>query len=425
MTQYDVETLVLHGGHDLDSSLSRAVPIFQTSAFNFESTETAGQLFDGSVDGNIYTRLGNPTTRVFEKRIALLEGGTDAVATASGQSAVSTTFLNFIKSGDEIVSSSHLFVGTYCFFTNALPQLGVKVHLIDSFDAETLKNAITPKTKAIFTEVIGNPSLQIPDLEQIAEIAHQAEIPLIVDNTFGTPVLSNPIKHGADIVIHSATKWIGGHGTSVGGIIIESGKFHWPAHKFPHFNEPDPTNHNIRYAIDSPMVPFTKKLRTTFMRDYGPCISPFNAFMLLQGIETLPLRMERHVENALKVAEFLEAHTSVEWVSYPGLKSHYSYENGKKYLPKGPGSIVCFGIKGGRETARKFIEALKIWSHISNLGDAKSLVIHPASTSHRHMDSAELKKANVPEDLIRLSVGIESINDILKDLEQALQVSQI
>jgi len=425
MTQYDVETLVLHGGHELDSSLSRAVPIFQTSAFNFESIEAAGQLFDGSIDGNIYTRLGNPTTRIFEKRIALLEGGTDAVATASGQSAVTSTFLNFIQSGDEIVSSSHLFVGTYCFFTNALPQLGVKVHLVDPLDPEAFRKAITSNTKAVFTEIIGNPSLQIPDLEKIAEIAHEAEIPFIVDNTFGTPILSNPIKYGADIVIHSATKWIGGHGTSVGGVIIESGKFHWPAHKFPHFNEPDLTNHNIRYAIDSPTVPFTKKMRTTLMRDYGPCISPFNAFMLIQGIETLPLRMERHVKNALAVAKFLENHSDVNWVSYPGLKSHYSYENGKKYLPKGPGSMVCFGIKGGRETAQKFISKLKLWSHISNLGDAKSLVIHPASTSHRHMTKEDLEKANIPEDLIRLSVGIESINDILEDLEQALQASQI
>lgn len=425
MTQFGIETLVLHGGHDLDSSLSRAVPIYQTSAFNFESTDSAGQLFDGTLDGNIYTRLGNPTTRIFEKRMALLESGSDAVATTSGQSAVTTAFLSFIQSGDEIVSSSHLFVGTYCFFTSALKQLNVKVHLVDPLDPEAFRKAITPNTKAVFTEIIGNPSLQIPDLEKLAEVAREAEVPFIVDNTFGTPVLSNPIKHGADIVIHSATKWIGGHGTSVGGVIVEAGTFNWPAHKFPHFNEPDPTNHNIRYAIDSPTTPLTKKIRTTFMRDYGPCLSPFNAFMLLQGIETLPLRMERHVENALKVAQFLENHPSINWVSYPGLKSHYSYKNGKKYLPKGPGSMVCFGIKGGRETARKFIEELKLWSHISNLGDAKSLVIHPASTSHRHMSSEELKKANVPEDLIRLSVGIESINDILGDLDQALQASQI
>lgn len=425
MTQFGIETLALHGGHELDSSLSRAVPIYQTSAFSFESTDAAGQLFDGTMDGNIYTRLGNPTTRIFEKRIALLEGGSDAVATASGQSAVTSTFLSFIKSGDEIVSSSHLFVGTYCFFTSALKQLNVKVHLVDPLDSDSFRKAITHKTKAIFTEIIGNPSLQIPDLERIAEIAQEAEIPFIVDNTFGTPVLSNPIKFGADIVIHSATKWIGGHGTSIGGIIIEAGKFNWPAHKFPHFNEPDPTNHNIRYALDSPTTPLTKKIRTTFMRDYGPCLSPFNAFLLLQGIETLPLRMERHVENALKVAQFLEDQPNVEWVSYPGLKSDFSYRNAEKYLPKGPGSMVCFGIKGGRETARKFIEKLNLWSHISNLGDAKSLVIHPASTSHRHMSSDELKKANIPEELIRLSVGIESIEDILRDLEQALESVQI
>lgn len=425
MKQFDVETIALHGGHELDSSMSRAVPIYQTSAFNFESTEAAGQLFDGAVDGNIYTRLGNPTTRIFEKRIAMLEGGTDAVATASGQAAVTSTFLNFIESGDEIVSSSHLFVGTYCFFTSALAKLGVKVHLVDPLDPEAFKRAITPNTKAVYTEIIGNPSLQIPNIERLAEIAHEAEVPLIVDNTFGTPVLSNPIKFGADIVIHSATKWIGGHGTSVGGVIVESGKFNWSTRKFPHFNEPDLTNHNICYAIDYPKVPFTYKIRTTLMRDYGACISPFNAFMLIQGIETLPLRMERHVENALKVAEFLENDPAVNWVSYPGLKSHGSYENGKKYLPKGAGSMVCFGIKGGRETAKKFIERLQLWSHISNLGDAKSLVIHPASTSHRHMSTEDLEKSNVPEDLIRLSVGIESINDILGDLEQALKVSQI
>lgn len=424
MTTYGIETIVLHGGHELDSSLSRAVPIYQTSAFNFESVEAAGELFDGKKEGNIYTRLGNPTTRIFEKRMALLEGGTDAVATASGQAAVSSTFLNFVQSGDEIVSSSHLFVGTYCFFTNALSQLGVKVHLVDPLDLDAVRNAITPKTKAVFTEIIGNPSLEIPDIEQLAQIAHDAGVTFIIDNTFGTPILSNPIKHGADIVIHSGTKWIGGHGTSVGGVIIEAGTFDWPADKFPHFNEPDATNHNIRYAIDCKEVAFTRKIRTTLMRDYGACLSPFNAFMLIQGLETLPLRMERHVDNALKIAHFLEEHTAVNWVTYPGLRTHATYENGKKYLPKGAGSMVCFGVKGGREHAAKLIGELQLWSHISNVGDAKSLVLHPASTSHRHMSSKELAKANVPEDLIRLSVGIELIDDIIADLAQALDKSQ-
>jgi O-acetylhomoserine (thiol)-lyase len=418
---YELETLLLHGGQEPDPTTgSRAVPIYQTSSYVFQDTDHAQRLFALEELGNIYSRIGNPTVDVFEKRIALLEGGVGAVATSSGQAAITLAILNLALAGDEIVAAANLYGGTYNLFANTLPRYGVKVHFVDSSDPENFRKAITPKTKAVFTEIIGNPSLLVLDVEAVANIAHEAGIPLIVDNTFASPALCNPIQWGADIVVHSATKWIGGHGTSIGGVVVDGGKFDFNSAKFPGFTEPDTSYNGIRYAADFGSLAYIIKLRVQLMRDFGACLSPFNAFLLLQGVETLSLRMERHIKNALEVAQYLVHHPAVDWVSYPGLSSHPSNSLAKKYLKDGGGSVIVFGIKGGREAGKIFIDSLSLWSHLANVGDARSLVIHPASTTHQQLDSEQLKKTGVSEELIRLSVGLEAVKDLTNDLNQAL-----
>ncbi|SFI61738.1 homocysteine synthase [Thermoflavimicrobium dichotomicum] len=423
--QWRLETKAVHAGQEPDpATRSRAVPIYQTSSYTFDSPEHAANLFSLAEPGNIYTRIMNPTQDVFEKRIAALEGGIGALAVSSGQAATTYAILNIAKSGDEIISSSSLYGGTYNLFHHTLPKLGIHVKFVDPRDPNNFKQAITPKTKAIFAEVIGNPKLDIFDIEQVAHIAHEAEIPLIVDNTVATPYLLRPIEFGADIVVHSATKFIGGHGTTIGGVIIDSGKFPWPKNKFPDFHEPDPSYHGLSYVNDIGEAAFILKARLQLLRDVGAAISPFNSFLLLQGLETLHLRMERHSQNALKVAEFLESHPNVEWVSYPGLKSHPSYDLAQKYLPHGQSAILTFGIKGGLEAGKALIRELKLFSHLANIGDAKSLVIHPASTTHQQLTEEEQLATGVTPELVRLSIGIESVEDIIEDLDQALRKSQ-
>jgi len=418
---YDLETILLHGGQSPDPTTgSRAVPIYQTTSYVYHNTEHARGLFALDEAGNIYTRLGNPTSDVLEKRIALLEDGVAGLATASGMAAISLAIMNIAGAGDEIVASTHIYGGTYNLFATTLPKYGIKVHFVDSRDPENFRKAITPQTKAIFAETIGNPGLHILDIEEVANIAHDNGIPLIIDNTFPTPYLCQPIKWGADIVVHSATKWIGGHGTSIGGLIVDGGRFDWNSEKFPGFTEPDKSYNGVRYAFDFGTLAFITKARAQLLRDFGSCISPFNSFMLLQGMETLHLRMREHVSNAQKVAEHLQSHPAVEWVSYPGLESHPSHHLAKKYLRDGFGSMVIFGIKGGREAGAKFIDSLSLWSHLANVGDAKSLVIHPASTTHQQLTAEELEASGVTEDLVRLSVGLESIRDLTNDLDKAL-----
>ncbi|AEG60092.1 homocysteine synthase [Desulforamulus ruminis] len=417
------ETLALHAGHQPDrETLSRAVPIYQTSSYVFRDSEHAANLFSLKEEGHIYTRIDNPTTDVLEKRLAALEGGVGALAMASGHAAIVAAILNIASAGDEIVSSTNLYGGTVNLFTHTFARLGIKVVFVNPEDPENFRKAITEKTKALFAETIGNPRCDVLDLEAVGKIAHQAEIPLIVDSTFTTPYLCRPFDYGADIVVHSTTKFIGGHGTSIGGVIIDSGKFDWSQNdKFPGLNQPDPSYHDITYTKEMGAAAYIAKARTQLLRDLGACVSPFNAFLLLQGIETLALRMERHVSNAQRVAEFLQQHSLVNWVSYPGIKGHPSYELAQKYLPKGAGAILTFGIKGGLEAGRRFIDSLQIFSHLANVGDAKSLVIHPASTTHSQLSEEALKQAGVSPDLIRISVGLESIGDLLEDLDQALK----
>lgn len=418
---YDLETLLLHGGHAPDPTTgSRAVPIYQTSSYVFHNTEHAQRLFALDEPGNIYSRIGNPTVDVLEKRIALLEEGVAAVATSSGQAAISLALMNLAHAGDEIVAATNLYGGTYNLFAVTLPRYGINVKFVDSSDPENFRKAITPKTKAVFAEVIGNPSLQVLDIEAVANIAHENGIPLVVDSTFASPSLCKPIKWGADIVVHSATKWIGGHGTSIGGIVVDGGRFNWNSEKFPGFTEPDPSYNGIRYAVDFGTLAFITKLRVQLLRDFGSCLSPFNAFMLLQGLETLQLRMEKHTSNARAVAEYLDNHPAVEWVTYPGLESHPSHHLAQKYLTDGDGAVVVFGIKGGREAGKTFIDSLSLWSHLANVGDARSLVIHPASTTHQQLKGEQLKATGVTEELVRLSVGLESVRDLTNDLNQAL-----
>ncbi len=422
------ETLTLHGGQIPDPATNaRAVPIYQTTSFLFDSAEHAANLFALKEFGNIYTRIMNPTTDVLEKRLALLEGGTMAVAVSSGQAATTLSCLNVAESGDEIVSSSSLYGGTYTLFSSTLPKMGIKVHFVDSTDPENFKRAITPKTKAIFAETVGNPKLDTLDFKAVAAIAHEAGIPLIVDNTAASPFLVQPIKHGADIVMHSTTKFIGGHGTSIGGILIDSGKFNWNNGKFPQFTEPDPSYHGLKFWEtfgDFPglgNVAFAIKARVQFLRDIGPSMAPFNAFLFLQGLETLHLRMERHSENALKTAQFLESHPKVDWVNYPGLPSHPSHETAKKYYERGLyGGLLGFGVKGGLEAGKTLIGNVKLFSHLANIGDAKSLIIHPASTTHQQLTEEEQRAAGVTPDFVRLSIGLENVDDIIKDLDQAL-----
>ncbi|SDG28359.1 homocysteine synthase [Desulfosporosinus hippei] len=423
--QLGIETISLHGGQSPDSATnSRAVPIYQTSSFVFNDTDHAANLFALKESGNIYTRITNPTQDVFEQRLALLEGGIGALATASGQAAITYALLNIVQAGDEIVASSSLYGGTFTLFNYTFAKLGIKVHFVDVDKPEEYLSKITAKTKALYTETIGNPLINIADLEIISDIAHQNGIPLIVDNTFASPYLCRPIEHGADIVVHSATKFIGGHGTSIGGVIIDSGKFNWNNGKFPGLSQPDPSYHDIVFTEACGNAAYITKARVSLLRDTGACLSPFNAFLFLQGLETLPLRMERHVENAQKVAEFLDQHDLVTWVNYPGLKKSPYHTLAEKYLPKGSGSIFTFGIKGGLNEGKKFINNLQLFSHLANIGDAKSLVIHPASTTHQQLNEESQRSAGVSPDMIRLSIGIETIADLLDDLDQALLASQ-
>ncbi|HZC04190.1 MAG TPA: homocysteine synthase [Ktedonobacterales bacterium] len=424
---YRFETLSLHAGQESPdpTTRSRAVPIYQTSSYVFEDAEDAADLFALKKFGNIYTRIMNPTQDVFEQRIAALEGGVGALATASGQSAEFIAIANIASAGDEIVSSTSLYGGTYNLFAQTLPRLGITTHFVDSSDPENFRKAITPRTKAIYAESVGNPRLDTLDFRAVADIAHEAGIPLIVDNTFPSPYLMQPLKHGADIVVASATKFIGGHGTSIGGVIIDGGKFDWTASgKFPGLTEPDPSYHGVRYVEAVGPLAYIIKARVQLLRDLGPAISPLNSWLFIQGLETLPLRMERHSENALKVAQFLEAHPLVEWTLYPGLPSHPSHEVAKRYFEHGGyGAIVGFGIKGGLEAGKRFVSAVKLFSLLANVGDSKSLVIHPASTTHSQLTEEEQRATGVTSDFVRLSVGIEHIDDILADLDQALRAS--
>ena len=424
--EFGLETLAVHAGQEVDpTTLSRAVPLYQTTSYAFKDTDHAADLFALKEFGNIYTRLMNPTTDVFEKRVAALEGGAAALATASGQAAITYAILNIAGAGDEIVSATSLYGGTYNLFSTTLAKLGITVRFVDSSDPENFRKAITSKTKALYAEVIGNPRGDVLDIEAVADIAHDHGIPLIVDNTFPSPFLLRPLEHGADIVVHSATKFIGGHGTSIGGVIVDGGKFDWAANdKFPGLTEPDPSYHGVVYTDAVGPIAYIIKARVQLLRAMGAAISPFNAFLLLQGLETLHLRMERHSENALKVAQFLEAHEGVQSVSYSGLSSHPSYELAQKYLPKGQGAILTFEIKGGIEAGRQVINHVKLFSHLANVGDSKSLIIHPASTTHQQLSVDEQIAAGVNPGLIRLSIGTESIDDILFDLDQAIRASQ-
>ena len=415
------ETLQLHAGQSPDKSTNaRAVPIYQTTSYVFDSADHAENLFALKEGGNIYTRIMNPTTDVFEQRMAALEGGIGALGVASGSAAITYSILNIAGAGDEIVAASTLYGGTYNLFSTTLPRLGIKTTFVDADDVQNFAKAITEKTKALFIESIGNPQTNIIDIQAVADIAHANGIPLIIDNTFATPYLLRPIEFGADIVVHSATKFIGGHGTSIGGVIVDAGKFDWAANdKFPEFTKPDKSYHGIRYAQDIGAAAFIAKARVQLLRDTGACISPFNSFLLIQGLETLSIRVERHVENAKKIADFLLAHPKVSWVNYPTLKGNKYEALAAKYLPKGAGSIFTFGIKGGITDAKKFIDSLTVISHLANVADAKSLIIHPASTTHQQLSPEEQFSAGVAPEMIRLSVGIEHVDDIIEDLETA------
>ncbi|MEE6133550.1 MULTISPECIES: homocysteine synthase [Bacillaceae] len=421
-----LETVAIHGGQEVDpTTLSRAVPIYQTSSYVFHDSEHAASLFSLQNEGNIYSRIMNPTTDVFEKRIALLEKGTGALAVASGQSAITFSILNIASAGDEIVSSSSIYGGTYNLFAHTLGKLGIKVHFVDASDVRNFEHAITDKTKAIFAETIGNPKGNILDIEAVADVAHRHDIPLIVDNTFPTPYLLRPIEHGADIVVHSATKFIGGHGSSIGGVIVDSGKFDWKkSGKFKGLTTPDPSYHGVVYTDAVGENAYIIKARVQLLRDVGAALSPFNSFLFLQGLETLHLRMERHSQNALAVAQFLEQHEAVKSVSYPGLESHSSYVLAKKYLPQGQGAIMTFEIKGGIKAGQKLIDSVQLFSHLANVGDSKSLIIHPASTTHQQLAPEEQIASGVTPGLIRLSIGTEAIEDIIDDLKQAISLSQ-
>lgn len=424
--EFQIETLAVHAGQEVDpTTLSRAVPIYQTSSYVFRDSEHAANLFSLKEPGNVYSRIMNPTTDVFEKRIAALEGGTGALGLSSGQSAITFSILNIASAGDEIVSSASLYGGTYNLFSHTLPKLGITVKFVDPSDPNNFEKAITSKTKALFAETIGNPRGDVLDIEAVANVAHDHSIPLIVDNTFPTPYLLRPINFGADIVVHSATKFIGGHGSSIGGVIVDSGKFDWAkSGKFPGLTNPDPSYHGLVYTEAVGENAYIIKARVQLLRDLGSALSPFNSFLFLQGLETLHLRMERHSTNALAVARFLENHEAVQSVSYTGLESHPSYNLAQKYLPKGQGAIITFEISGGIEAGKKLIESVKLFSHLANVGDSKSLLIHPASTTHQQLSSAEQVAAGVTPGLIRLSVGTEAIEDIIYDLDQAIKVSQ-
>jgi len=431
MTKARIETIAVHAGQETPDPAtgSRAVPIYQTSSYVFKSTEHAANLFALKELGNIYTRMMNPTTDAFEKRIAAIEGGTAALAVASGQAAETLALLAITQVGDEIVSANNLYGGTYQLFHYTFPKFGRTVKFVDSQNLEEFRKAITPKTKAIYAETLGNPKLDVPDFDGLAEIAHDAGIPFAVDNTVGVGLV-RPIDYGADIIVASATKYIGGHGTSIGGLIVDSGHFKWNNGKFPEFTEPDPSYHGVKYWDafgDFPKlgnVAFIFKVRVQLLRDIGASLSPFNAFLFLQGLETLPLRQRKHSDNALKVATFLKDHPLVNWVNYPGLPDNTNHKVAAKYFKKGFGGLVGFGIKGGLKAGKMFIENVKLLSHLANIGDAKSLVIHPASTTHQQLTREEQAATGVTEDYIRLSIGIEDTNDIIEDIDQALRFSQ-
>jgi O-acetylhomoserine (thiol)-lyase len=420
------ETILLHAGQEPDPTTgSRAVPIYQTTSYQFKSSEHAANLFALKEFGNIYTRLMNPTSDVFEKRMAALDGGVGALAVASGSSAILLAILNIAQAGDEIVSTDNLYGGTYNLFRHTFARMGIKVTFVKSGDLIALAQAITPKTKAVYSESVGNPKLDVADLDAIAKIAHDAGIPFILDNTV-TPYLLRPFEHGVDITVYSATKFIGGHGTSLGGVIVDSGRFDWTNGKFPLIADPDPSYHGINFVEAlKPLgnIAYIIKARVTLLRDLGPAVSPFNSFLFLQGLETLHLRMARHSENALAVARHLENHPKVSWVNYPGLESSPEFSRTKKYLPKGAGAILGFGVKGGAQAGAKFIDSLKLVSHLANIGDAKSLAIHPATTTHQQLSAEEQLATGVTPDYVRLSIGIENVEDIIADLDQALAQS--
>tara|TARA_B100001013_G_scaffold315658_1_gene222703 strand:+ start:650 stop:1930 length:1281 start_codon:yes stop_codon:yes gene_type:complete len=422
------DTLAIHAGHQPDSDTNaRAVPIYRTSSYTFNDTDHAADLFALKILGNIYTRIQNPTQGVLEERVAALEGGAAALALASGTSGVFNSIINICENGDEIVSANDLYGGTYTMFNDILPKFGISVKWVDPTDPSNFEEAITDKTKLLFCETVSNPALHIADTEKISTIAHNHGIPLIVDATFTTPYLQRPIDFGADILVHSLTKWLGGHGNGIGGVVVDSGKFDWTNGKFPLMTEPEASYHDVRWALDIPEelrpIAYILRMRVIPLRNLGACISPDNAWTFLQGIETLSLRMDRHCENSLKVAEFLSNHDRVDWVRYPGLKNDSEYELNKKYLKGKGGPLVVFGIKGGSDSGRKFIDSLDLFSHLANVGDAKSLAIHPATTTHSQLSEEQQIAGGITPDLVRLSPGIEDSEDILSDLDQALQKS--
>ncbi|NPV72004.1 MAG: O-acetylhomoserine aminocarboxypropyltransferase/cysteine synthase [Firmicutes bacterium] len=427
------ETVAVHGGQVPDPSTNaRAVPIYQTTSYVFNSVDHAASLFGLKQFGNIYTRMMNPTQDVLEKRLSELEGGSGALAVASGQAAITLAILNIARAGQNIVSTSYLYGGTYNLFHYTLPKLGIEARFVDSSDPANFEKAIDENTRLLYTESVGNPKNNVDDFEGIARIAHAHGIPFVVDNTVTTPYLLKPFEHGVDIVVHSLTKFIGGHGTSIGGAIVDSGKFDWNNGKFPELTEPDPSYHGVNYweafgNHDKAVVPgiaYITKARVQLLRDIGPAISPFNAFLFIQGLETLPVRMKQHCENALEVAKWLDTHPGVSWVNYPGLPSHRDYERARKYLPAGQGAIIGFGIKGGREAGIRLINSVKLLSHLANIGDAKSLIIHPASTTHQQLTPGEQLSTGVTDDFVRLSIGLENVDDIIADLDQALAAAR-
>ncbi|SFU35646.1 bifunctional o-acetylhomoserine/o-acetylserine sulfhydrylase [Alicyclobacillus macrosporangiidus] len=418
------ETIALHGAFTGDpATKALAVPVYQTTSYTFDDADHAADLFGLRRPGNIYTRIMNPTQDVFEQRVAALEGGVGALALASGQAAITLSILNIAQAGDHLVSSSNLYGGTYNLFAHTLKKMGIEVTFVDPDDFAAVEAAIRPNTKAVYAETIGNPRLDVADLASLADIAHRHGVPLLVDNTFATPYLCRPIEYGADIVIHSATKYIGGHGTSIGGIIVDSGRFPWDNGRFPGLVEPDESYHGVSYVRDVGAAAYIVKARVQLLRDIGPAIAPFNAFLFIQGLETLALRVQRHSENALRVARFLQAHPQVEWVHYPGLPDSPYYERARKYLPRGQGAILTFGIRGGVEAGKRLIANLRLFKHVANVADARSLVIHPASTTHQQLSEEAQRAAGVTPNLVRLSVGLEDVQDLLDDLDAGLKAA--
>ena len=425
-TRMNFDTLALHAGQSPDpATLSRAVPIYQTASYVFKSSEHAANLFGLKEFGNIYTRITNPTTDVLEQRMAQLDGGVGALAVASGQAAITYAVLNITQAGQNIVSTNYLYGGTYNLFHYTLPKLGITVKFVDTSDPENVRSAIDDNTRLVYSESVGNPKNNVDDFEAIGKIAHDAGIPFVVDNTVTTPYLFKPLEHGADIVVYSLTKFIGGHGTSIGGCVVDGGKFTWDNGKFPEITEPDPSYHGLKYWEALGNLSYIIKMRVSLLRDMGAALSPFNSFQFIQGLETLHVRMPRHVENAQKVADWLEKHQYVTWVNYPGLASHKDYARAKKYLTNGAGAIIGFGIKGGVDAGKRFIDNVKLLSHLANIGDAKSLVIHPASTTHQQLSEEEQIASGVTPDFIRLSIGIEDAGDLMADIDQALKASQL